>query len=277
MPTAPVVVARGLGVKFNLRMTRRRTLRRYLAEVWRDPRGHRKSEFWALRDVDLDIYTGESLAILGRNGSGKSTLLTAIAGVIGVDSGWVSTFGHRATLLTIGAGFEPELSGRENIYLNGAYLRLRQKEIDRLLEPIIEFSELGDFIDAPVKGYSTGMRARLGFSIAAHTNPEILLLDEVLSVGDTSFQAKSRDRLIELTAQAHAVVVVSHSLDFILETCTRAVWLESGRVHRVGPVDEVVEEYAAASAVAAPIAPAADGPHPASPEHDPPLAREASG
>ena len=248
MTTPPAIVARGLGVRYNLRLTRRRTLRRFLAEAWRNPRSHSTSDFWALRDVDFDILSGESVAIVGRNGSGKSTLLMAIAGVIAADSGRITTFGRRATLLTIGAGFEPELSGRENIYLNGAYLRLRPRDIDRLLEPIIEFSELGQFIDAPVKDYSTGMRARLGFSIAAHTNPEILLLDEVLSVGDTAFQEKSRKRLMELTGQAQAVVVVSHSLDFIIKTCSRALWLERGQVLRFGPADEVVEEYASAAA-----------------------------
>ncbi len=261
MSDTPAVMVRGLGVKYNLKLTRRRTLRETLAQSLRGAHTRQTTDFWALRDIDFDVHAGESVGVLGRNGCGKSTLMMAIAGVIGPDTGTVNTFGRRATLLTLGAGFEPELTGRQNIYLNGAYLGLSGKEIDRLLDPILDFSELGDFIDAPLRTYSNGMKARLGFSIAAHTDPEILLLDEVLSVGDMEFQMKSRRRLGELMGQARAILIVSHSLEFIEQTCSRVLWLEKGCVRGYGPFDEIAEAYAASGAEPehAPVAPAPTG------------------
>ncbi len=186
------IAAHGLGVRYDLRQTKGRTLRRSLAAAVGARPGAEQGYFWALRDVSFAIAPGEILGVIGKNGSGKSTLLEVIAEIISPDEGSVQTSGRRPTLLTIGAGFERELTGRENIRLNAAYLGFSRKEIDQLIEPIGDFSELGQFLDQPLKTYSTGMRARLGFSIAVHTDPDILLLDEVLSVGDADFQEKSR-------------------------------------------------------------------------------------
>jgi len=237
------IAARGLGIRYDLRQTRGRTLRRSLAAKVGARPGAAEGHFWALRDVDFAIAPGEILGVIGKNGAGKSTLLEVIADIISPDEGSVQVSGRRPTLLTIGAGFERELTGRENVRLNAAYLGFSRKEIDRLVEPIEEFSELGQFLDQPIKTYSTGMVARLGFSIAVHTDPDILLLDEVLSVGDADFQAKSRARLAEMMDRARAIVVVSHAPGFIEEICTKALWLEKGRVVDFGEPERVLADY----------------------------------
>jgi len=193
--------------------------------------------------ADLVLAPGECVALVGRNGAGKSTLLLTIAGIMRPDTGLIRTFGRPSTLLTIGAGFEPDLTGRENVYLNGALLGLSRRYVDRRLDDIIEFSGLDRLIDLPLRKYSTGMRARLGFSIAVHTEPDILLIDEVLSVGDEGFRNKSREKLEELMETAHAIVVVSHDMSFVRRSCTKALWLEEGRVAAWGPSNEVVDRY----------------------------------
>lgn len=237
------IVARGLGVQYDLGK-RGRTFRRALSRIAGSSRRHPDDEpFWALQDVDFIVREGDILGVIGHNGAGKSTLLLAIAGIIGPDRGRLRTFGRRPTLLTLGAGFERELTGRENIRLNAAYLGLPSKQIDLLIDPIAEFAELEAFLDVPLKKYSTGMRARLGFSIAAHTEPDILLLDEVLSVGDASFQQKSRARIFELMERARAIVVVTHAIPFIAETCTKVLWLDHGRVRDFGVTGSVLRSY----------------------------------
>jgi lipopolysaccharide transport system ATP-binding protein len=237
------IAARGLGVRFDLRQTRARTLRRSLAAAVGARPGAEQGHFWALRDVNFAVAPGEILGVIGKNGAGKSTLLEVISDIISPDEGAIQVSGRRPTLLTIGAGFERELTGRENVRLNAAYLGFSRKEIDRLVAPIEEFSELGRFLDQPIKTYSTGMVARLGFSIAVHTDPDILLLDEVLSVGDADFQAKSRHRLGEMMNRARAIVVVSHSEGFIEDICTKALWLEKGRVIDFGEPQQVLAAY----------------------------------
>lgn len=237
------IAARGLGVRYDLRQTRGRTLRRSLAASMGARPGADQGFFWALRDVNFTIAPGEILGVIGKNGAGKSTLLEVIAEVIGPDEGEVQVSGRRPTLLTIGAGFERELTGRENIRLNAAYLGFSRKEIDQFIEPIEEFSELGRFLDQPLKTYSTGMRARLGFSIAVHTDPDILLLDEVLSVGDADFTRKSRQRLSEIMNRARAIVVVSHAAGFIEELCSKVLWLEKGGVREFGEPESVLARY----------------------------------
>jgi ABC-type polysaccharide/polyol phosphate transport system ATPase subunit len=246
------IVAHDLGIKYDLGI-RGRTLRRVMSRLARSSRRHPDEEpFWALKHVDFSVHEGDILGVIGHNGAGKSTLLLAIAGIIGPDLGWLETYGRRPTLLTLGAGFERELTGRENIRLNAAYLGLSRKQIDRLIDPIAEFAELEAFLDVPLKKYSTGMHARLGFSIAAHTEPDILLLDEVLSVGDISFQQKSRTRMFELMEKARAIVVVTHSLPFIADTCTKALWLDHGRVRGFGATEMVLADYQEALAEAPP-------------------------
>jgi len=241
------IAARGLGVRFDLRQTRGRTLRRSLAAAVGARPGAEKGVFWALRDVSFAIAPGEILGVIGKNGAGKSTLLEVIAEVIGPDEGSVQVSGRRPTLLTIGAGFERELTGRENIRLNAAYLGFSRKGIEQLMEPIEEFSELGQFLDQPLKTYSTGMTARLGFSIAVHTDPDILLLDEVLSVGDADFQEKSRQRLAEMMSRARAMVVVSHAEGFVEKICSKVLWLDKGRVRDFGEPEAVIADYLASS------------------------------
>jgi ABC-type polysaccharide/polyol phosphate transport system ATPase subunit len=246
VPDPLAIVARHVGVRYNLSLTSDRTLRRTIAAQLRHPRRSRSNIFWALEDVSFVVEPGEIVGVVGRNGSGKSTLLLSVAGIIPPDVGSIRTFGRTSTLLTLGAGFEPELTGRENIRLNGAYLGLPRDVIEARLDEIVEFSELGAFIDAPLKKYSTGMRARLGFSIAAHIEPEILLLDEVLGVGDAGFQEKSRDKLLELMSRSRAIMVVSHSMQFVHDTCTKALWLEEGRVAAFGDPHGVAAAYTAA-------------------------------
>jgi ABC-type polysaccharide/polyol phosphate transport system ATPase subunit len=237
------IAARGLGVRFDLRQTKRRTLRRSLAAAVGARPSAEQGIFWALRDVSFALAPGEILGVIGKNGSGKSTLLEVIAEIISPDEGTVQTSGRRPTLLTIGAGFERELTGRENIRLNSAYLGFSRKATELLIEPIEEFSELGQFLDQPLKTYSTGMRARLGFSIAVHTDPDILLLDEVLSVGDADFQEKSRRRLSEMMNRARAIVVVSHTAGFMEDICSKVLWLEKGHVRDFGDPEPVLSGY----------------------------------
>jgi len=239
------VVAKDLGVKYDLRLQRRRTLRHTLAQIAAGDGSATlgRSEFWALQGVTFALRRGEVLGVVGMNGSGKSTLLQVIAGVFPPDAGALTTFGRDATLLTLGTGFDPELTGRENIYLGAAYLGFSRLKIESEVDAIIEFSELGQFIEAPVVTYSSGMRARLGFSVAVHLEPQILLLDEILGVGDAGFQRKSQEKLLELTDRAEALVLVSHSDRLISRMATRVLWLDGGRVRRYGETDEVLKEY----------------------------------
>jgi ABC-2 type transport system ATP-binding protein len=239
------IVAHNVGVRFDLDVARRRTLRQTFGDF---VHRRRKGEpFWALQDVSITVRSGEVLGVVGRNGSGKSTLLLVLAGILRPDTGIVRVFGKTSTLLTLGAGFQPELTGRENIFLSGAFLGYGRKTMDELVDPIVEFSGLGDFIDVPIRKYSAGMRARLGFSIASHVEPDILLLDEVLGVGDEEFKKRSRDRINDLVARARSIVVVSHDLGFVERTCTRAVWLENGGIEAFGDPTEVVRRYRAAA------------------------------
>jgi ABC-type polysaccharide/polyol phosphate transport system ATPase subunit len=240
------IVAHNVGVRYNLALTRRRTLRALLAGGFRGRRNgtrEREDEFWALRGVSFTVRHGEVLGVIGRNGSGKSTLLLSIAGMLRPDTGVIRTFAHTSTLLTMGAGFEGDLTGRENIYLNAAFLGFPGRKIEERIDEIIEFSELGQFIDVPIRKYSGGMRIRLGFSIAAHVEPEILLLDEVLGVGDAAFKEKSQAKLEELMTRASALVIVSHSMEFVTAICDRALWLHEGRPAAFGRADEVAAKY----------------------------------
>jgi lipopolysaccharide transport system ATP-binding protein len=245
------VAAEDVGVCYDLRLTPDLTLRKSFNE-WLNglagPGSRRDTSFWALRGVSFVLRPGEILGVLGRNGSGKSTLLLTIAGILQPDCGRIATFGRTSALLSLGVGFEAEATGRENIYLNAAFLGLSRREIDARCDAIVEFSELGRFIDAPLRTYSNGMRQRLGFSIAAHIEPDILLLDEVLGVGDAGFQAKCIAKLGELIGRARAIVVVTHSPQFVAERCSRALWLHEGAVAAFGRPREVADRYAQSAA-----------------------------
>jgi homopolymeric O-antigen transport system ATP-binding protein len=227
-----------LGVRYDLRFNRKTTLRQSFTRIV--GRRQDRTDFWALRDVSFRLVHGESLGVIGPNGAGKSTLLQILAGIISPTTGVVDVHGHVSTLLTLGAGFDQELSGLENIRLAGAFLGLDHREVERRMPGIVEFADLGEFIDAPLRTYSSGMRARLGFSIATAIDPDILLLDEVLGTGDQAFREKSRTRVEELVRAAKAIVLVTHDMSWVTEFCNRALLLERGRIVAEGDPAEVV-------------------------------------
>lgn len=218
-----------------------RTLREFVPLLFK---GQGFSEpFYALRDISFSIGRGETIGMVGRNGSGKSTILKLIAGVMAPSKGEVRVLGRVSPLIELGAGFHPDLTGRENIHLNASILGMTSREINEQFTPIVDFAELWEFIDTPVKRYSSGMYMRLGFSVAIHSNPEILLVDEVLSVGDTYFQEKCLAKMHEFQARGTTIVVVSHTLELIRKFCERAMLIDGGRLLAEGTPAEVVARY----------------------------------
>nr|WP_231704233.1 ABC transporter ATP-binding protein [Arthrobacter caoxuetaonis] len=217
------------------------------AFVWliKGRKGDLSEKFDALKDVSLTVEQGETVALLGLNGSGKSTLLKHISGVMRPDVGSVGTRGRVAGLIEVGAGFHHDLSGRDNVYLNGAILGMTEDEINEKFDSIVEFSEIGQFIDTEVKFYSSGMYLRLAFSVAVHTDPEVFLVDEILAVGDEPFQKKCIDKIKELAGEGKTLVVVSHDLDLVSRICERGVLLEHGQIVMDAPVQEVVDKMRA--------------------------------
>ena len=240
--SAYAIDVQDLGIRYNLHLTRRTTIKGSLAE-WVGRRQRDEHYFWALRHVTFRIEHGESIGVLGPNGAGKSTLLLALAGILAPDEGSISVHGRVSSLLTLGAGFEMEVSGRENIALIGAFMGIRRRVMRDLTPSIIEFADIGPFIDAPVRTYSSGMRARLGFSIATAIAPDILLLDEVLGTGDEEFRTRSQQRIRDLVDRARAIVLVTHDLNSVAEYCSRSLLMEKGRVVFEGPTAEAVEFY----------------------------------
>jgi len=235
-----------LGKKFRLTHDRNWTLKATVLN------GHRTryEEFWALRDLTLDVEHGDTFGIVGGNGSGKSTLLKVLAGILRPDEGRASVDGRLSALLELGAGFHPELTGRENVYLNGAILGFTSRDIRRRFDDIVGFAELDRFIDEPVRNYSSGMYVRLGFSVAIHVEPEVLLVDEVLAVGDLSFQKRCLERFARLKADGRTIVVVSHDLDMVGWLCDRTAWIQNGTLQAVGPSAEVIDRFATGAVVA---------------------------
>jgi ABC-type polysaccharide/polyol phosphate transport system ATPase subunit len=228
--------------RYKVRRTAASAGRRSMFRKLRDF-AHRSDEFWALRDVSFEVARGETLGIIGHNGAGKSTILKLLSSVTAPTSGEIRINGRLSALIEVGSGFHPELTGRENIYLSGSILGMRRREIADKLERIIEFAGVRDFIDTPVKHYSSGMYVRLGFSIAAHLEPDILLLDEVLAVGDAAFQAKCLDRIHDLHRQGRTIVFISHDLAAVERLCIRAILLRRGQVIASGPAREVITTY----------------------------------
>jgi ABC-2 type transport system ATP-binding protein len=212
------------------------------AVVWlvKGRKGDLSEKFHALKNVSLNVEAGETVALLGLNGSGKSTLLKHISGVMLPDSGTVKTRGRVAGLIEVGAGFHPDLSGRDNVFLNGAILGMTEQQIKDRFDDIVEFSEIGQFIDTEVKFYSSGMYLRLAFSVAVHTDPEVFLIDEILAVGDEPFQRKCIDKIQELARDGKTLVVVSHDLDLVSRICQRGVLLKHGEMIYDGPIREAV-------------------------------------
>ena len=203
----------------------------------------KKEEFWALRDISFSVKKGEVVGLIGSNGAGKSTLLKVVSGVMKPTKGKVTVNGVISPMIELGAGFDSELTARENIFLNGAILGYSKEFLESKFEEIVEFSELRDFLDVPVKNFSSGMTAKLAFSIATIVNPEILIVDEILSVGDIKFQEKSKNKMLEMIKGGTTVLYVSHSLDSIKQLCDRVVWLEHGKIVKMGDTKEICQEY----------------------------------
>jgi ABC-type polysaccharide/polyol phosphate transport system ATPase subunit len=235
----PAIVAQGVTVRFRPLVDRKPTLRRSLGRMQ-----HRVAEeIVALDDVDLTINKGEAFGVVGRNGAGKSTFLRVMAKTLRPDEGTINVYGKTSTLLQLGVGFNRQLSGRRNVYLGGLAAGLRKKDIDEKFDSIVEYASLGDAIDRPVATYSSGMFSRLAFSVGMAIEPNILLLDEVLAVGDEAFREKSLGTMRELLNKAGTIVFVSHSLVNVAEFCDRAAWLAEGKIRSLGPAGDVVEQY----------------------------------
>jgi ABC-2 type transport system ATP-binding protein len=224
--------------QFVLRHTR--SLKEAVVWLAKGRKGDLSEKFHALKNVSVEVKAGETVALLGLNGSGKSTLLKHISGVMLPDSGTVKTRGRVAGLIEVGAGFHPDLSGRDNVYLNGAILGMTEQQVNDRFDDIVEFSEIGQFIDTEVKFYSSGMYLRLAFSVAVHTDPEVFLIDEILAVGDEPFQRKCIDKIQELARDGKTLVVVSHDLDLVSRICERGILLEHGNVIFDGKIDSAV-------------------------------------
>jgi ABC-type polysaccharide/polyol phosphate transport system ATPase subunit len=221
-------------------------------------------KFWALQEVSFDVRRGESFGVIGRNGSGKSTLLKVISRVLHPTRGRIVTRGKVAPLLELGGGFHPELTGRENVYLNASLLGYPRNLVDKLFPSIVDFAELGEFIDAPIRTYSTGMVARLGFAVATCVRPQILLLDEVLSVGDTAFQKKCLERMYDFQEQGTTILLVTHSMPIVEAFCERALWLNQGHVAAIGSASEVASRYLEMSRTPEEVATLPSAPQPTS-------------
>jgi lipopolysaccharide transport system ATP-binding protein len=217
----------------------------FIRSVLRQPIHIRRAEF-TLRAFSLDVEPGEAVALIGRNGSGKSTALRLIAGVYAPTSGEITTVGRIASVIELGVGFHPDLTGEENVRLYSSVMGITRREAERLLPEIAQFADIGDFIDEPVKYYSSGMEARLAFAVAACVSADIMLIDEVLAVGDESFRERCRHHLEAYLDKGGTLVVVSHDMDAVRRLCTRALWLDHGEVRKDGPVEEVVDAYLAA-------------------------------
>lgn len=202
-----------------------------------------RNEFWALKDVAFEVKQGEVVGLVGSNGAGKSTLLKVISGVMKPTAGKVEVDGVISPMIELGAGFDPELTARENIYLNGSILGYSKKFINEKFDEIVDFSELRDFLDVPVKNFSSGMTAKLAFSICTVVNPEILIVDEILSVGDIKFQEKSKNKMMEMINGGTTVLYVSHSLQSIEELCTKAIWIDHGKIQMIDKPHKVCESY----------------------------------
>ena len=235
-----------VSMKFNLGIEKGFSIKQAFVNFFDPKIRKRKTEqkyFMALTDVTFHIKPGEVIGLIGSNGAGKSTLLKVVSGVLKPTRGSVQVNGAISPMIELGAGFDQDLTARENIYLNGAILGYSKKLLNEKFEEIVDFSELRDFLDVPVKNFSSGMVAKLAFSIATIVNPEILIVDEILSVGDIKFQEKSKNKMMELIRGGTTVLYVSHSIESIKELCTRVIWIEHGKVVKIGPSKKIYDEY----------------------------------
>ena len=233
-----------VSMKFNLEIEKDFSMKQAFVNLFTKKKKKKKNEdFWALKDVSFNIGKGEVVGLIGSNGAGKSTLLKVVSGVMKPTKGKVKVKGVISPMIELGAGFDGNLTARENIYLNGAILGYSKEFLDDKFDEIVEFSELKDFLDVPVKNFSSGMTAKLAFSIATIVNPEILIVDEILSVGDIKFQEKSKKKMMEMIKGGTTVLYVSHSLQSIKELCTKVVWLEHGKVIKMGDTNKICDAY----------------------------------
>ena len=237
LANAPAIEVRDVSKRFRIYREKPTSLKQRLLTS-----RSRAEDFWALRDVALDVGEGSTFGLIGHNGSGKTTLLKCVAGILRPTSGAILQRGRLAALLELGAGFHPELTGRENVYLNASFLGLSRKQTDAAFDDIVAFAELEQFIDTEVKFYSSGMLVRLGFAVAVYVEPDVLLIDEVLAVGDEAFQAKCLNRVREFQREGRTIVLVTHALDTVTEICDRAAMLHHGELHAIGMPAEVVRE-----------------------------------
>jgi len=240
-PMKTVINLEGVSVRYHLPEERIGTFKEYVIRIIQ--RRVKYNSFWALRDINIHVQKGEILGIIGRNGAGKSTILKVISRVLVPTEGRVWIQGRVSPLLELGAGFHPELTGRENVFLNGTLLGHSHRDVESHLKEIMEFAELGAFIDAPLRTYSSGMIARLGFAVATTWEPEILILDEVLSVGDEAFQLKCRQRMESFHSKKVTSLLVTHDMRTIEDLCTRVIWLDHGIMRAVGSSKEVIKAY----------------------------------
>ena len=233
-----------VSMKFNLEIEKDFSMKQAFVNLFTKKKKKKKNEdFWALKDVSFNIGKGEVVGLIGSNGAGKSTLLKVVSGVMKPTKGKVKVKGLISPMIELGAGFDGNLTARENIYLNGAILGYSKEFLDDKFDEIVEFSELKDFLDVPVKNFSSGMTAKLAFSIATIVNPEILIVDEILSVGDIKFQEKSKKKMMEMIKGGTTVLYVSHSLESIKDLCTKVVWLEHGKVVKMGDTNKICDDY----------------------------------
>lgn len=233
-----------VSMKFNLGIEKEFSIKQAFVNFF-NPKHKRKKkeEFWALKDISFTVEKGEVIGLIGSNGAGKSTMLKVVSGVMKPTKGKVTVKGVISPMIELGAGFDGNLTARENIYLNGAILGYSKDFIDKKFEEIVEFSELSDFLEVPVKNFSSGMAAKLAFSIATIVNPEILIVDEILSVGDLKFQEKSKNKMLEMIKGGTTVLYVSHSLESIKSLCDKVVWIEHGQMIKMGEAEEICDEY----------------------------------
>jgi ABC-type polysaccharide/polyol phosphate transport system ATPase subunit len=239
----PAILVERVSKRFTLRHDRPRSFQELFLNLLHFRRTSSKEELWVLRDVSFEIEPGEMVGIVGENGAGKSTLLKLISRIINPTSGQIELEGRVAALLELGAGFHPDLTGRENVFLNGSILGFSKSEMIRIFDDIVGFSELERFVDVPIKHYSSGMRMRLGFSVAIHLQPNILLVDEVLAVGDQAFQHRCLDRINEMKQQGITIILVTHNLKEVQRMCDRAIWLDDGQIRVQGDVLDVIDRY----------------------------------
>lgn len=239
-----MIEVKNVSMRFNLGVEKNFSLKQFFVDFFSfKKKKKKKEEFWALKNLNFDVKSGEVVGFVGSNGAGKSTLLKIVAGVMKPTKGTVNSYGNICPMIELGAGFDPDLTARENIYLNGAVMGYSEELLNRKFQEIVDFSELHDFLDVPVKNFSSGMVARLAFSVATIVEPEILIVDEILSVGDIAFQAKSEEKMLSMIRGGTTVLYVSHSIESIKKLCDRVVWIEHGEVQMIGKTATVIEKY----------------------------------